>query len=175
VRAVAEGIGIFELLDRLEELLDSATRLPFSARVIVDQDEALDILDRLRAELPDEYQKAQEILDKREAVLLDARRQAADILGDARSQVARMVEESEISRIAKQEREAILAEAERSARETRIEANEYARSVLSSLERSLRRVLDAVVQSKADLEASLEEVAAGDELDEGSDEQDSDD
>lgn len=172
---MGEGIGIFELLDRLEELLDSATRLPFSARVIVDQDEALDILDRLRAELPDEYQKAQEILDKREAVLLDARRQAADILGDARSQVARMVDESEISRIARQEREAILAEAECSARETTIEANEYAQSVLSSLERSLRRVLDAVVQSKADLEASIQDVAADDELEEDSDEQDTDD
>lgn len=172
---MGEGIGIFELLDRLEELLDSATRLPFSARVILDQDEALDILDRLRAELPDEYQKAQEILDKREAVLLDARRQAADILGDARSQVARMVEESEISRIAKQEREAILSEAERSARETTREANEYAQSILSSLERSLRRILDAVVESRAELEASMQEVAAIDEQDEDLDEQDTED
>ncbi|MGB4164431.1 MAG: ATPase, partial [Bacillota bacterium] len=86
---MSEGISIFELLDRLEELMESAAKIPFSSKVILDQDEVLDILDRLRAELPEEYQKAQEVLAKREAVLLDARRQAADILGDARNQVAR--------------------------------------------------------------------------------------
>lgn len=162
---MSEGIGIFELLDRLEELLDSATRIPFSAKVILDQDEALDILDRLRAELPEEYQKAQEVLDKREAVLLDARRQAADILGDARGQVARMVDENEISRMARQERDAIVAEAEQSAREIIADANEYARSVLSSLEGSLRRVLESIALGQSELSESLREAAVEGEED----------
>lgn len=163
---MSEGIGIFELLNRLEELLDSAAKIPFSAKVILDQDEVLDILDRLRAELPEEYQKAQEVLAKREAVLLDARRQAADILGDARNQVSRMVDESEISRIARQEREAILTEADETASDIIGSANQYAKSVLASLETSLRRVLDTVVRGQAELDESIREAApAGDDDD----------
>jgi len=172
VRVVSEGIGIFELLDRLEELLDSAPKIPFSAKVLVDQDEVLDILDRLRAELPEEYQKAQEVLAKREAVLLDARRQAADILGNARSQVSKMVEESEISKMARQEREAIIAEAQQTAREIIREANEYARSVLASLEASLRRVLETVVKGQSELSESIREAAPGGEDDDDSDAED---
>lgn len=172
MRVVSEGIGIFELLDRLEELLDSAPKIPFSAKVLVDQDEVLDILDRLRAELPEEYQKAQEVLAKREAVLLDARRQAADILGNARSQVSKMVEESEISKMARQEREAIIAEAQQTAREIIREANEYARSVLASLEASLRRVLETVVKGQSELSESIREAAPGGEDDDDSDAED---
>lgn len=172
MRVVSEGIGIFELLDRLEELLDSAPKIPFSAKVLVDQDEVLDILDRLRAELPEEYQKAQEVLAKREAVLLDARRQAADILGNARSQVSKMVEESEISKMARQEREAIIAEAQQTAREIMREANEYARSVLASLEASLRRVLETVVKGQSELSESIREAAPGGEDDDDSDAED---
>ncbi len=171
---MSEGISIFELLDRLEELIESAAKIPFSSKVILDQDEVLDILDRLRAELPEEYQKAQEVLAKREAVLLDARRQAADILGDARNQVARMVDESEISRIARQEREAILSEADETAADIVNSANKYAQSVLASLETSLRRVLDAVVKGQSELNESIRQAASSDE-DDDADESEVDD
>jgi F0F1-type ATP synthase membrane subunit b/b' len=174
VRVVSEGISIFELLDRLEELMESAAKIPFSSKVILDQDEVLDILDRLRAELPEEYQKAQEVLAKREAVLLDARRQAADILGDARNQVARMVDESEISRIARQEREAILSEADETAADIVNSANKYAQSVLASLETSLRRVLDAVVKGQSELNESIRQAASSGE-DDDADESEVDD
>ncbi|MGI6101244.1 MAG: ATPase [Bacillota bacterium] len=171
---MSEGISIFELLDRLEELMESAAKIPFSSKVILDQDEVLDILDRLRAELPEEYQKAQEVLAKREAVLLDARRQAADILGDARNQVARMVDESEISRIARQEREAILSEADETAADIVNSANKYAQSVLASLETSLRRVLDAVVKGQSELNESIRQAASSGE-DDDADESEVDD
>src|SRR5919199_6865079 len=49
------------LLDQLEEVLSSGTRVPLSSRTLVDEQEVLDILDQIRVAVPEEIKAARRI------------------------------------------------------------------------------------------------------------------
>ena len=49
---------IFTLLDTLEDLLEEGRGIPFSSKVIVDQEQMIDIIKEIRIKLPDELKQA---------------------------------------------------------------------------------------------------------------------
>lgn len=156
---MSERISILELLDRLEATIDDGGRIPFSGKSMVSREKALDLLDRIRAELPQEYRTAKEVLDKREAILRDARNKADEALRDARQRAEKLVSESEVARLAKHERDRLIEETMRGARQTRQQANEYAAAVMKSLANSLKGVMDQVERSRDRLIEGLKPVS----------------
>ena len=56
---------IFTLLENLEELLDTGTKVPFSGKVLVDRDELAEILENIRIKLPDELKQAKWVKEER--------------------------------------------------------------------------------------------------------------
>ena len=59
---------IFTLLDTLEDLLENGRGLPFSAKVIVDKEEMLDLIKEIRIKLPDELKQAKWVKEERERI-----------------------------------------------------------------------------------------------------------
>src|ERR1700730_311510 len=57
-----------DIVDDLEDLVSSARRVPLSANVIVNEDETLELIDRLRLRLPDELTHARHTLEGRARV-----------------------------------------------------------------------------------------------------------
>ena len=47
-------ISSLDLLDQLEEILLDSNRIPFSSARLVDENEAIEILDKIRESIPDE-------------------------------------------------------------------------------------------------------------------------
>ncbi len=129
----SEPEDIDSLIDELEDLVGQAKRVPFGRRVMIDEAQALDMVDRLRAAVPHEIRQAHRILDERDRVLDEARAQARRMLQDRG-----LIAELEV------ERERLLAQAEREADRIRAEADTYVRGVLADLADRLAKIQASV-------------------------------
>ena len=66
---------VLELLEEIEEIVDTAAGFPLTGKIMVDSQELLEIVREIRAELPDEIQQAQWIKNERERIIAEARTQ----------------------------------------------------------------------------------------------------
>ncbi len=150
-------MDILYLLDRLEEVLSSGSRLPFTSRTLVDEDECLDILDQIRVAIPEELKAARRVTQERDQLLAEARSEAERVLRDAEQQVAGRVSDHALVGAAKARASQIEEEALEAADQIRREADQYAY-------RALERVRDHLSQIDKAVERGMDELApeAGD-------------
>jgi cell division septum initiation protein DivIVA len=81
-----------DLLDALEALLTEARRVPFSGSVMVNDQELMQLVDRIRLSLPADVVQAQRLLDQRERVLSDTEERAGDLAARAESAARQLAE-----------------------------------------------------------------------------------
>src|ERR1019366_4731524 len=130
-------------------MVEEARGVPLSASCVVHRGE---LLDNARNALPHDFAVAQQILDTREQILEEARASADALIGHAREEVARKVEETEIVYEARAQAKRILAEAEADARVQRDEIEVYIDSRLATLEVILNKNLDVVQRGREKLQ-----------------------
>lgn len=149
---------IFRILDELELLLKDSKKVPFSSgKTVVETNRFLDRLDRIRAILPEELETARMVMNEKERLYNEACSEAEKYVEQSRDQVARMMDDNEIMRNAKEAAQDILSKGENEARQMRRDANEYADGVLTHMELVLRKGLDVVLQGKDEIQQSIEE------------------
>lgn len=145
-------MDIFALLDRLEELIASATRVPLTGRVMVDPDQLLAVVDEMREVLPEEIRQAGRVAEDRERILEEARQEAEAMVRDAKAYASQLTDESAVAREAQEKAEEMIEHAKRVAREIRAGALDYADDVLQKVEQSLERAYQTVKKSREDLQ-----------------------
>ncbi|HEY3228943.1 MAG TPA: hypothetical protein VGJ87_06955 [Roseiflexaceae bacterium] len=121
------------MIDELEDSLAEGRRVPFSGRLLVDEERILDIIDRMRVAVPEELKQARRVIGEQER-----------LLADARAQVQQAMEEQGLLAAVEAERARLLAEAEHDAQGIRAGADDYARQVLEDLEQRLVRLTASV-------------------------------
>ena len=95
-------------------------------------------------------------------MLAEAKREQDRLLQEAREQAVREASQTEIVKLAERQAQDILEDSRRQARETRLEMEDWADSMLASLEVNLDRFLTAVRRGRERLhERSQESVVAG--------------
>jgi hypothetical protein len=153
---------VVDIVDLLEELLGSARRLPFTPSVVVNEEEILELVDRIRVALPDDLVSARHTLDERDQILARAEREVAEVtsraeqeatrlVGDATAQAMALVDEHAILRTASEQARALVADADQHAAAQRGAADDYAREVMQRLEEQLERWLTTVREGVASL------------------------
>ena len=152
-------MDILYLLDQLEEVLSSGSRLPFTSRTLVDEQEILDILDQIRVSIPEEVKSARRVAQERDQLLADARAEAERMLREADQRVAGRLTEHALVRAAEERSAEIEERALRSAEQVRQEAEQYAYRVLE-------RLRDQVNQVGHTVERGLRELSGADIPDE---------
>ena len=160
-----DDIGIVvDVVDALEELLGGARRLPFTPNVVVNEEEILELVDRIRVALPDDLVTARHMLDERDGMLDRAAADSADLgrraqeeadrlVREAHAHAAALVADHEIVRAATERATEIVTEAEERATMERSGADDYAREVMGRLEEQLDRWLRTVREGMQELPA----------------------
>jgi hypothetical protein len=176
-------LDILHLIDRLESLLGSGQHLRPFGRVMVNEQDILNIIDQMRVSIPEDMREAQKIVRERDRLLEEARaegvraaeraeaevqaklsettfvqlaeQRAREIEADARGQAASIVAE------ARSEVERILQNAEADANERRSGADEYALDVLRRLDSQLTSFLTSVRRGVEALEMERDERQSG--------------
>ena len=141
-------MDVLVLIDKLDALVRNAKQVPLTDQVRVDKEEIYDILDQMRATIPEEIKQARWIVKERQEMLAEAKREAERIVKEAREQQARLVDQEEISRQAERAAEEIVEEAREREREIRLGAEDYADDILSTLEVNLQKFLQAVQRGR---------------------------
>ena len=155
-------MDVLVLIDKLDDLVHNAKAVPLTDQVRIDREEIYDILDQMRATIPEEIKQARWIVKERQEMLAEAKRECDRILGEAREQAVREASQTEIVKLAERQAQEIVDEARRQARETRLEMEDWADSILSTLEVNLDKFLGAVKRGRERLhERSQESVVAG--------------
>jgi cell division septum initiation protein DivIVA len=137
-------MDILHLVDRLEELLNKSRPLPFTHNVIVDEDSILDLIDQMRATIPEEVRKAQQILAQRDRFLAQAQEEANRTIALAREKSENFVEKDAIVQSAHARADLIVEQAHLDADRIRKEADDYIIETLTRLEMELDRSLNQV-------------------------------
>src|SRR6185312_3644976 len=151
-------MDVLVLIDKLDDLVHNAKAVPLTDTVRVDKEEIYDILDQMRATIPEEIKQARWIVKERQEMLAEAKREAERIVKEARERQERMVSEEEITKQAERAAEDIIEDARGREREIRLGAEDYADEILNTLEVNLSKFIAAVRRGRERL-AGKEEPA----------------
>jgi hypothetical protein len=139
-----EAIDFGAILDEIGTLVERAKTMPLSSSAIVSRDELLSLVDTARSGLPGELQRARRLLQDRDEMRILAEREANELLDEARSQAAYLVQRTEVVRQARHHAERLIAEAEAEARRVQHEADDYVDRKLAAFEVLLDRTTKTV-------------------------------
>ena len=154
-------MDVLVLIDKLDDLVHNAKAVPLTDQVRIDREEIYDILDQMRATIPEEIKQARWIVKERQEMLAEAKRECDRLIGEAREQAVREASQTEIVKSERQAQD-IVDDARRQARETRLEMEDWADGILSTLEVNLDKFLVAVRRGRERLhERSQESVMSG--------------
>src|SRR3984957_13745347 len=119
-------MDVLVLIDKLDDLVHHAKPVPLTDQVRVDKEEIYDILDQMRATIPEEIKQARWIVKERQEMLPEAKKEAERVIKDARE------------------------------REIRLGAEDYADEILNTLEVNLSKFIAAVQRGRERLQGKDE-------------------
>ena len=142
---------LYELLDQLQATIEQAKGVPFSDNCLVDRADALYWIKQIRASFPSEVQQAKWIVDQQRQVVASARQKAESILRESEQRQAIMVDEHQVTLLAKEQSQQILAQANQQSEEIYARSIDYARKRLTELENELTDLLVRIQKDKKEL------------------------
>ena len=147
--------NVQKLLDMLYEMIDEAKNAPLSNdKCVLNRDEALDLLDEIRAQMPVELKRAQELVRARDEYVEAAKRDVERMMQKAEFEAKSKVSDSEVLYAAKEKARKIIADAEDRSRQLCQVANEYAEDALARTEEAVQAALTEVKQSRSAFRAA---------------------
>jgi hypothetical protein len=162
-------VDILYLVDRLENLITSSQHMPIGKRVLVNEQEVLQLIDQMRAAVPEEIKQARRLNQERERVLAQAQADASRIIAAAHEEAERLINDEEMLQLASERAAEIEREAEERARQLRDGADAYAAETLRGLEEQLTSLQVQVDQTILSIRKGLETL--GERAEEGEEEE----
>ncbi|MFN8583823.1 MAG: hypothetical protein U0446_00685 [Dehalococcoidia bacterium] len=149
-------MDLLHLVDRLEELVGSAQKMPIGSRAIVDRRRILDIVDQMRVAVPQEVREAQEIVNNRDEIFREAEEEARLIVARAEERASRLVEQHELTIAARTRAEEIARETEARIEERVAEANDEIQGRVQDSRRVADQQMEAADEYARELLTRLE-------------------
>ena len=131
---------VLELLDEIEEIIDTSSSFPLTGKILVDAEEVLEIVREIRVELPDEIQQAQWIKDERQRILDEAKREYESVLKDARNQAESLIENDDITLKAKARADELMRVAETNVKSLKMNTFEYIEGILYNFQEKMEHL-----------------------------------
>ncbi len=131
---------VLELLNELEEIVNTAPRVPLASKVMVDANEILELAKDIRLSLPDDVQQAKWVIDEKDKIHAEAKSEYERIIIEARKQADTMVEEHAISQRAKDVAQEVYRRADEYSRDMRIRTYNYMDEVLYNFRQKMDEV-----------------------------------
>ncbi|MGC1380506.1 MAG: hypothetical protein WA814_05730 [Candidatus Baltobacteraceae bacterium] len=144
-------MSVYRVLDKLEAYVHEGTWLPAGYRIL-SEERLLELMEKIRASLPEEVGRAKVIAKDQERVMRAAHEKAQAIVEEAASKHEELVDENEIVQRARTTADVVLREAEERAEKIREGADRYAADVLAEMEARLSGAIGSVRKGRETLE-----------------------
>jgi vacuolar-type H+-ATPase subunit H len=130
------------LIDRLEELVAEARRMPIGQGVVIDRRRLLELIDLLRSSVPWEVREARDVAASKDAILEEARREAEGIVHKAELEADDRLRDDSLSIQAERQAQLIVQRAEERAQQIVDEAHEQVQARLRQAEYAATNQMD---------------------------------
>ena len=149
---------IEQIIEEIEEYIDSCKFQPLSStKIVVNKEELEELLRELRMKTPDEIKRYQKIISNKDAILEDAQQKADAIIADAQAKADRIVSESEVMQRALEQSHQLIEDTNAQAQDLidkatndsnniRLSAISYTDEMLENLEKIMTRTIDSAGQ-----------------------------
>lgn len=144
-------MNFMELVDELEELVETASQVPLTGKVMVDREEVLEILNDLRSEVPAEVAEAAKITKNKDSILNDAKVEAERMLELAKSKAEEYINEDELVIKANERADEVLKNASEESVQIREGARDYADSLLENTQVNLSEIIKMLNENRQEL------------------------
>lgn len=146
---------IEQIIEEIEEFIDSCKFQPLSStKIVVNKEELEELLRELRMKTPDEIKRYQKIISNKDAILEDAQTKADNIIAEAQAQAQKIVSESEVMQVALQQSNQLIEQTNAQAQEImdratedsnsiRMSAIRYTDEMLENLEKIMSHTIDS--------------------------------
>lgn len=167
------------LIEELEEIVESAAKVPLSNKCMIDREEVWNVIEQMRLHYPEELKQAQWVKKERDRIINEAKQEANSIIETANQQVVQMVNETEIIKIAKLKSEELLKDADLEAVEIKhkaeaaasahyddvkekadqykLSAQNYADGLLATAENAVNNARDTLYTAYSQMNASYQD------------------
>lgn len=129
-------MDILHLIDRLEEIVGDARKLPVGGGVVLPRQRLTDLIDRMRVAVPKEVYDSRDLLERQEEVLRSAHEDAELLLAEAKAQVEERLKDEAIVKAAEERSHEIEDDAEKKAASLMRDAESQARERLDDAART---------------------------------------
>ena len=131
---------VLELLEEIEEIVDTASGFPLTGKIMIDSQELLEIVREIRAELPDEIQQAQWIKNERERIIAEAKNEYEAVIADAKRQAEALVENHDITIKAKMRADELMRVTEDTAKQLKMSTYQYVDNILYNFQGKMEQL-----------------------------------
>lgn len=130
------------MINDLYEMLEASAKIPLSRdKAVVSVTGVKEILDEIKANLPQEIRQARSIVADRNRIISQANQEAEAIIHSAEERAKKMVAKNEIVRQAQRRSDEILADAKTKSTEMKKAAGEYVDDIMRQADEDMSRTL----------------------------------
>ena len=152
---------VLELLDEIEEIVDTASGIPLSGKIMVDSNELLEIVKEIRTELPEEIQQARWIKNGRDRILGEAKNEYETIIRKAEEEAEDLIDNDHIMVRAKERAEQLMMTTENNIRQLKMSTYDYVDGILFDFQEKMDQLSSTYFQDMfGRLEMTFNEVNA---------------
>ena len=157
-----------DLLDRIDETIDSGATVPFSNKKMLDGDSLHELVDEVRMSVPPEIKRAQELEVQRKTILDNAKAEADEIrksaaaekegiIKDAKAEAEKLVSQQEIIERAAQYAKETVDKANQEASDIINQARAEGDNIVADANNKKQSIMDAMV---ANINSTLGDASA---------------
>jgi vacuolar-type H+-ATPase subunit H len=144
-------MNITEMLNGIEDILETAKAIPFSKNAMVDVDKIREHLEQIRLHMPVEIKEAQRLVSDRKRLLEQADQKSEEIIRNAQKKAAEILNTQDIKVQAERRAKEIVADAQKRANAIITNGYEYTDGKLDALEKSMISFASEIKQVRAEL------------------------
>ncbi|MBE6894011.1 MAG: ATPase [Ruminococcaceae bacterium] len=146
------AVSIEAMLEALEELLEEGMSVPLSGgRRVVDIDQARDIIDDIRINMPQEILQAKAIVKDKAQIMAKANRDAEEIIRRAEERARHLIDHEEIVLKATEKAREITQTSQQQAQQLKSTVTMYCDNLLTQTQEQLKKSFDEVKLVKDNL------------------------
>ena len=146
-----------DIIGALYDMVQDARSMPLAAdKCILERDRVLDMLDEIIAQLPGELKQSRAIVESRNELISQARREAENILSEAREKAKQMITKEAIYTEARKRSEELVGQTQARINQLRKAANEYMDESLRQTEEGVSNALTEIRDTRMKFRAVTE-------------------
>lgn len=146
------GPGVEALLRQVIRMVEQGRPVPLSASVMVSRDEVLALLRQALEAVPEELRAARWLLKERDDMRARLAREGEEIVAAARARAERMVQRSEVVKMAERWAKRTVGEAEDKSARLKLDAEDWCDQRLAAFEAMLHKTLNSVAAGRQRLQ-----------------------